>query len=338
MDIKERVLYRKIEESGIRVQADFGIKCLSLVIFQETNEEFLIFKSMILEQNLKHQADKLGLSEDDYFEKLISLFENPCRVKFNLCNNNLTVIEDVNSHLQVKYFTCNINKASSSSIGSFIDDLQSQKAHSDKQCKKLLYDNDCLKRDVDEYKKKLEELVDRKIIDEQMMLRNFVLLLNEKKKRIQHLSELLEAYRNDPSLAEPVEVNINCNKKRKTKNTTSREPQCQIEENISDSGSGDSNHAFEIDKEHLADGIKAESTSSKHDDIFEESSSDQDLSLMKFPNPNSLKNFSDMLASTSKEITPNSELKSNENDKPSLSASLDFQMDNIDTQEYIDNL
>ncbi|KAJ8977641.1 hypothetical protein NQ317_003619 [Molorchus minor] len=87
----------------------------------------------------------------------------------------------------------------------------------------------------DSLETQLNEFINRKKTDEEELYSKFVLVLNEKKKRIQHLNELLATFRRGrPTLNPPVTVK---------KRTKKHEPALQIEphlkKEISDSESED---------------------------------------------------------------------------------------------------
>lgn len=98
-----------------------------------------------------------------------------------------------------------------------------------------------IETEKDLYKTKLEEFITLKEKHDKKMMSNFVLILNEKKKRIQHLNDLLDAFRNG---REPknLKSNVKINSKSKTvedvenEETTSKR---QRLEQISDSESDD---------------------------------------------------------------------------------------------------
>lgn len=89
---------------------------------------------------------------------------------------------------------------------------------------------------------KLNEFIERKKTDDEELFSNFVLILNEKKKRIQHLTELLEAFRRGRSSVNPsVEV-----KKRSKKVVLAQQTRTEKKETISDS---DSEENYDTDEE-----------------------------------------------------------------------------------------
>ncbi|KAL3286310.1 hypothetical protein HHI36_000819 [Cryptolaemus montrouzieri] len=280
----DRIIYTKISENGkcYRVRTIIGKLCLSLLVLEEAGTEISAYEaSKILEQNLRKQVEKLDISVDDYFKKIISFLENPKKVKFTFTKNSLTIEEAINSKIHAKYLHCDLIKITnfSSFIGNLIDDLHSQNSDFEKNRCDLTEKCQLLEKEVDAYKNKLNELVERKRVDDQVMLSNFVSLLNEKKRRIQHLNELLEAFREDPSLANPAEVNVNSTRKRKWKDTVKNEKQTTatvVKEEVSDSESGISNNENTSDEEKNQNftEVKIEETSVANqyiDDIFEES-------------------------------------------------------------------
>lgn len=315
MENENRVIYKKIEQNQnvYRIQVSIGISCLSLIILHEINEELQIYKTaMILEQHLKKQAEELCMNLKEYWEKLISFFENTCKAKFHIDKNVLTITEDVNEHVHVKYFRCNLEKVRYSYIGSLIDDLQLQKSNAEQ-----------LQRNVVQYEQKLNELVERKKIDEQTMLSNFVLLLNEKKRRIQHLNELLEVYSKNPSLADPVTVNTKQNNRRKIKKIKLDEQVSKVKEEISETSS-DSDISND---QHTSDPISKS-------DLFYESPSEVDSSIIKLPTLDTSENYANILPSTSKMIDSN--INPKDEDKTAIIVSADSQT--INTQEMIQEL
>lgn len=88
----------------------------------------------------------------------------------------------------------------------------------------------------------MNEFIERKKTDDEEVFSNFVLVLNEKKKRIQHLTELLEAFRRGRSSINPsVEV-----KKRSKKNVPTQKIKIEKKETISDS---ESEEDYDTDEE-----------------------------------------------------------------------------------------
>lgn len=212
-------------------------------------------------------------------------------------------------------------------MGSLIDELQNRNLNSTNQYKELLDENAVLRKDVIEYKKKLNELVDRKIVGEETMLSNFVSILNEKKRRIQHLNELLEVFRNDPSLANPVDVSVNCRKKRKYRSIKREEIAPITKEEVSESD--DSHYDNMTDEE-----TKPEQAYNKYSEIFEES---PDLDISQIPNLNTSVNSETVLPSTSTDLNPQPEQRPKEENKHSKDDSSDCEMMNVDTQEFLEN-
>lgn len=117
-----------------------------------------------------------------------------------------------------------------------IDDLNMKNIDLTLQLKTLNEHNKTLETEKELYKTKLEEFIALKENYDKKMMSNFVLVLNEKKKRIQYLNDLLDAFK---AGREP--RNPKLNHKSKTVNTNIREevepPKKQRLEQISESES-----------------------------------------------------------------------------------------------------
>ncbi|KAK9875361.1 hypothetical protein WA026_007759 [Henosepilachna vigintioctopunctata] len=287
------VIYKKIKENSkiYRIQVNTDNRSLSLVVLEETKEEFNAYKtSLISNQELRKQAVKRGIDAKNYYDKLIFFFENPDKAKFTFDKQSLSISETINKNIQAQYFQCDIHKVDnfSSSLGKFVDQIQDAMSESQKNHSKLTEKYNLMEREVGEYKKKLTELIDRKNVDEQVMLSNFVSLLNEKKRRIQHLNELLEAYQTNRSLVNPVGLNISYRNKRKRINIKNEEPSySKVLEEVSDSSlsSNDDHYTTDSEKGKATGRVKSEVTDADHSSaVVSNHSSDDDIFEIK-PNP-----------------------------------------------------
>lgn len=95
--------------------------------------------------------------------------------------------------------------------------------------------------ELNTYRSKIEEFVEAKRLSDKQMVSNFVILLNEKKSKIQYLTGLLEAFRNGRTTTNPpIKTSRKQNKKAKLDEETSTVTEKTKKEVISDSDSEDS--------------------------------------------------------------------------------------------------
>lgn len=92
--------------------------------------------------------------------------------------------------------------------------------------------------DVTQLESKLSDFNSRKKKDEDTLYSNFVLVLNEKKIRIQHLTELLEAFRHGRPTVNPT-INVQKNKKKSKVEVKNEVSESDTDENETDYNTDD---------------------------------------------------------------------------------------------------
>lgn len=139
----------------------------------------------------------------------------------------------------------------------------------------LKEDNNTLQNEKEVYKAKLEEFITLKEKYDKKTMSNFVLILNEKKKRIQYLNDLLDAFRNGREPTNP-KPSAKVNFKSKTVEDVEKEEgtsKKQRLETISDSESDNYNTDEEESTKAVVENEPMPSTSKEYINILAEDDS-----------------------------------------------------------------
>lgn len=132
---------------------------------------------------------------------------------------------------------------------------------------------------MSKYKTKIEEFVNAKRLNDKQMLSNFVILLNEKKSRIQHLTELLDAFKSGREPANPVLKRTKKNGKTSKAEETAKKPKREL---ISESDSDEDS----VTPEPMEEDYNSEEEKRKEiADLAVPSTSKADFSFLKENSP-----------------------------------------------------
>ncbi|XP_076259148.1 uncharacterized protein LOC143195661 isoform X1 [Rhynchophorus ferrugineus] len=232
MDIYWRTISRK-NASDLKLSVTFNNNNIDVLLFDCTH----CWKANISESNLRVHAERYRTELSTYLNDIkkyliqpldnveITLFENTFRIKIILDNQMKTI-----------YFeTIMIKVDFATNILSTVDNLFAVKKQCFDDFNNLKTENEKLKEAKFQLEAKLNEFIERKKTDEEEIFSKFVVLLNEKKRQIQHLNDLLIAFKHGRTINNP---NIVTHKESKKIEDT---PKAENISNNSDISSDESN-------------------------------------------------------------------------------------------------
>ncbi|CAH0551252.1 unnamed protein product [Brassicogethes aeneus] len=173
------------------------------ILFSKENIEISVFESLkawkvnIDNKILKDLSIKYDTNITEYYKSLKLNFTKPQNNSITFENNKLILFTNTKDDLKIKVFDCELNKVD---FGEFIlnlcDNLHTEKSKMyDEDVELGKRYNELLKSKI-ECTEKLNEFIERKNIDDENLLNKFGTILNEKKQKIQYLTEIIESLSN----------------------------------------------------------------------------------------------------------------------------------------------
>ncbi|XP_018576887.1 DNA repair protein XRCC4-like [Anoplophora glabripennis] len=225
---------------SFRLSVEFKEYDFNLTIFKKTNA----WTARVERENIRIQAKRLEIESDEYLKNIQEYLRNtPTSVTLKFNDNDFIINCILENNMKVIYFSYKLEKVNySDSIEILLEKFYTERNNSLERLITLHKEKNELEKCKNQFQTKLNEFIERKKTDDEELLSNFVLVLNEKKKRIQHLTESLEALRRGrPSVNPSVEV------KKRSKRPEQRQ-QIKVEKKEIASES-DSEEAYNTDDE-----------------------------------------------------------------------------------------
>ncbi|XP_050513726.1 DNA repair protein XRCC4-like [Diabrotica virgifera virgifera] len=239
-------LFKKVETQNaqqFRLNIVFNESDFSLVILEKSNA----WKAEVSCNDVKKFAKQLDLDAEEYYSTLkLYLQDTPNNVNLKLQQlqqNKFFVCYCNENGINIKYFSCKLEKIPFEEC--IYDLLDSYGLNNNK---KQNTDNSTetaeLKKGHAKLEEKLTELVDRNLNREQELYSNFVLVLNEKKRKIQHLTQTIEALKAGRPVLNP---EIKARKPKTLKKEKDKKPKQEV--NVSESESSNNSDGYNTDDE-----------------------------------------------------------------------------------------
>ncbi|CAG9813441.1 unnamed protein product [Phaedon cochleariae] len=201
-------VFKHIKDIGLRefkICIIFQINKFELILFQPSNA----WRAEVSQDELSVLASQLKMDPDEYYSRIKQyLSDTPENMTFKVTDKEFIMHHTLENNIKMKLFFCSLEKVN---YCHYVEKLLDQ-YHEEKNEYKEKYDlairsQDELEQSKEELQKKLQEFVKRKKDDDEVLYNNFVLVLNEKKRQIQHLTQTLEAFkRGRPTHNPPVKV------------------------------------------------------------------------------------------------------------------------------------
>nr|CAI5818515.1 unnamed protein product [Callosobruchus analis] len=215
---------------SLQIYCDIKEDSLSIVILQNSEA----WSTDVKQQEIKNLSKVLNITPEKYYRDLTLYLQNDSsNLSYKIEGNEFILYYKPGSNIKIKYFFHNINRVDYfSTVDTLLNKFFKDRTQYLTKATKLQHQNKELEKDKAVLKEKLQEIVSRKQEEEGKMYSSFVLVLNEKKRQIQHLSQLLEAFRHGrPTLNPPVSDK----KKKKTFNQQRRKTKPEIKNEVSES-------------------------------------------------------------------------------------------------------
>ncbi|XP_044265803.1 uncharacterized protein LOC123012083 isoform X2 [Tribolium madens] len=216
----ENCVFKQIcseENTPFRIHFTILEAAATVTLLQNENA----WKSTVSKEDLKYFATEYKLNLEEYCVKLLDCIRaGDLDIIFTFKNNTFSINRLLKNSLKVKFFTCKLEKANYvEQVEQIMDMFYVENTQLSEKLNVVMKEKD----EIDKHKacceRKLQEFIQKKQSDEEEQFGYFLSILNEKKLRIQHLTELLEAFKNGrPTVNSPVNVK---NKKRKNDTTIS---------------------------------------------------------------------------------------------------------------------
>ncbi|XP_060536080.1 DNA repair protein XRCC4-like [Cylas formicarius] len=181
------------EDNTFKLITNFSKLSFDLTILENLNA----WKIHVNKSALALSAEAHHIVVEEHYEKLKCYFQqSPDDVEFKFDDGKFTLNLLLKDDLKVVYFKTILEKANFfKCVSDWIDQLYCEKNNNFeslyKEQKKCLH----LESIASSYESKLSELTDRKQKEETNLYNKFLAILNEKKLQIQHLNDLLIAFR-----------------------------------------------------------------------------------------------------------------------------------------------
>ncbi|XP_030763322.1 uncharacterized protein LOC115887929 [Sitophilus oryzae] len=185
-----------------KIRPVFGIDSLNLQIFEPKQAwSANIKKNVLEEQSKKHQTEVSSYLNN--VKNYLKHHSDDVELKF--VEGHFTVHVLLKNKMKLLYFEATMLKTDfGTSLFEVTDNFYENNTKHLKELMELKNQNSKLKENNERLKIKLEEFVERKNKDEQELLSKFLMLLNEKKRQIQHLNDLLLAFKKGRPVTNPV--------------------------------------------------------------------------------------------------------------------------------------
>ncbi|VEN50629.1 unnamed protein product [Callosobruchus maculatus] len=226
----------------------------------------------------------LNVSPEKYYRDLtLYLQSDSNNLSYKIDGNEFILYYKPGSNIKIKYFCHSLNKVDYfSTVHALLDKFFNDRTLYQSKATNLQHQNITLEKDKAVLKEKLQELVKRKQEEEENIYSSFVLVLNEKKRQIQHLNELLEAFRQGrPTLNPP----ISSRNKKKIGNKQSRKTKPDVKNEVSESDN--SANEYNTDEENsgkidtVSKEINIQPSTSKHSLDLQNSDEEESCLLPK---------------------------------------------------------
>ncbi|XP_056643895.1 DNA repair protein XRCC4-like [Diorhabda sublineata] len=187
-----RTIYKESSGEQFKLFSEFGENCIKIIVLEKNNA----WRADINCSDITTFADDLDLNTEEYFRKLKQYLQNiPKHVDIQFNDKELICYSKEHKML-LKFFSCKVQKIEfSDCVYNLIDTFSFQNEQLNQQNNNLLKEVDNLTTVKNVLEEKLSQFVNKKQQDDQELFSNFVLVLNEKKRRIQHLTQTLQAFK-----------------------------------------------------------------------------------------------------------------------------------------------
>nr|CAH7768266.1 unnamed protein product [Callosobruchus chinensis] len=227
---------------SLKIYSEIKEDSLSIVILQHSGA----WSTDVQKQEINDLSKALNVSPEKYYRDLTLYLQNDSsNLSYKLNGNEFILYYKPGSNIKIKYFFHKLNQVDYfSTVHALLDKFFKDCTLYRSKATNLQHQNIELEKNKAILEEKLHELVNRKQEEEEKLYSSFVLVLNEKKRQIQHLNELLEAFRQGrPTLNPP----ISSRNKKKIYNQHNRKTKPQVKNEVSDSEN--STNEYDTDNE-----------------------------------------------------------------------------------------
>nr|XP_023017054.1 DNA repair protein XRCC4-like [Leptinotarsa decemlineata] len=211
-----------------RIYAEFKENCFTLTIWQNSNAWIV----PVQHDKILALAENLELDDTEYYSRIIKILnELPENVDLKIGPEDFSIYCKLENKIRIKYFSCPMEKVCySKCVENLLDNFYLKRNDLLLNIESISKENDELKKSKKRIECVLQEFIERKKRDDQELYSNFILVLNEKKRKIQQLNQLVEAFKQGrPKLNPLVEV------KRKKSNKLAIKAELPTKEEVSNS-------------------------------------------------------------------------------------------------------
>ncbi|XP_066142870.1 DNA repair protein XRCC4-like [Euwallacea fornicatus] len=184
-----------------KISAIFQEESLNLTLCEADRA----WKKIVLKADLTAQAERHETSFQDYFKNLKKYLESPSKdAQLVLENGEFIINLLLDNSMKILFFKTKLTEANfSNSVHDLIDSLYKSNKEILKELQALKQEHTSVKSECDILKKKMDEFLERKNFEEDKLYSNFIAIICEKKRQIQHLNEYLIAFRQGRSTLNP---------------------------------------------------------------------------------------------------------------------------------------
>lgn len=233
-------IFKTIENEDSKQQFSLNIQLnensIILLVIQKQNA----WQVNISQDSVENFADQFNVSNEEYYAKLKTyLLETPRNIEFRFIKGEFCCYSKAQNGINLKYFYTRPLKIELN-FNELLELYSLEGERLKRENKSIIRERDQLKEVNVNLENKLKELVTRKLKDEEELYSNFVLVLNEKKRRIQHLNQLLQAFKAGRSVTNPQII---------PKGRSKKEVKKEIKNEVSESDSESGNDGYNTDEE-----------------------------------------------------------------------------------------
>ncbi|XP_023017054.2 DNA repair protein XRCC4 [Leptinotarsa decemlineata] len=252
-----------------RIYAEFKENCFTLTIWQNSNA----WTVRVQHDKILALAENLELNDTEYYSRIIKILnELPENVDLKIGPEDFSIYCRLENKIRIKYFFCPMEKVCySKCVENLLDNFYLKRNDLLLNIESISKENDELKKSKKRIESVLQEFIERKKRDDQELYSNFILVLNEKKRKIQQLNQLVEAFKQGrPKLNPLVEV------KRKKSNKLAIKAELPTKEEVSNSdiesdSAGSQTHTENSDEESGNTSILPSTSKHMHNFLLEDS-------------------------------------------------------------------
>ncbi|CAH1126493.1 unnamed protein product [Ceutorhynchus assimilis] len=200
--------YQAVESKGkpcFKISSLFQTDILAIMIFQNETA----WEALVTEEELKSQSRKHTTVFQDYCTDLREYLHmnDSDKAQLNFKDGMFTISLGLKNKMKMQFFQTRLYQVNfHDSVFSLVDQLYNKNFEHLTELNSLRSQFENLKNDHQILEEKMNEFLNRRKAEELNTYNNFIAILNEKKREIQHLNELLIAFRQGrPTVNKPFE-------------------------------------------------------------------------------------------------------------------------------------